>query len=292
VTGSAGALTFSGNRISHTSSGFYFYAGQGVVQHDIRLISNRLDHLHAPDLAATGAGQCVTIAGGRDQERDFVLTGNVCGPGIGDHYVQVGGVTGLTIEHNTFLGPADPEALTRHTHNNVLQVFGDSRDVTFSHNVIRATQSRGQTVLIQEGRFDHVAIDGNLWHEDPRCLTDTNCFSYAIEVYNAHGLSFQDNTIVDSRWGVLLTDLDPRSYTSGTDYRVTRNIVVGAVGNPDINFQYCAVRCVFDDNVTGDRSAHQDGAQRYVVDWTPSWQAEGPFVARGLPFAAGYRKAG
>ena len=292
VTGSATALTFARNRITRVTSGFYFYAGSGMVQDGIRVVGNRMDQLHAPDVSAAAAGQCVTIAGGAQQERRFTLNDNVCGPGIGNHYFQIGGIDGLTAEGNTFLGPVDPEALALRTHNNVLQVFGDSRDVNFSNNVIRNTQSRGQTVLIEEGHFDNITINGNLWQEDPKCLTDPNCFSYAIDVYNAHGLSFQNNTVINSHWGVLLTDTESQSYSSGSDYRITHNIVVGTSGNADISYQHCATNCVFDYNVTADESARQAGSRQYMIDWKPLWSAGASFAPTGLAFAAGYRNAG
>jgi hypothetical protein len=263
-----------------------------MLQDSIRVVGNQIDHLHAPDLSAAGAGQCVTIAGGAREERHFTLSDNVCGPGIGDHYFQVGGIDGFDAVRNTFLGPADPEALAQRTHNNVLQLFGDARNVTFANNAIRNTQSRGQTVLIEEGHFDNITIDGNLWQEDPRCLTDPNCFSYAIDVYNAHGLSFEHNTVINSHWGVLLTDTEAQAYPSGSDYRIAHNIVVGTSGNSDISYQHCAANCFFEYNVTADGSARQAGSRQFVTDWKPSWSAGASYTPAGLSFAAGYRKAG
>jgi hypothetical protein len=292
VTGAASRLAFIDNHLSGLGEGFYFYAGQGNEQDGIQVLGNHIDHLHAADLSAPGAGQCVTIAGGATEERNFTLNHNVCGPRIGDHYFQVGGIDGLTAEDNAFLGPVDPEALKQQTHNNVLQVFGDSRNINFSHNVMRNTESRGQTVLIEEGHFDNVTVDGNLWQEDPTCLKDPNCFSYAIDIYNAHGLSFQNNTVIDSHWGVLLTDVEPQSYPSGRDYQISHNIVVGTSGNYDITFQHCATHCTFDYNVTADDSAKQAGSHRYVTGWKPVWSAGAAHDPVGLDFAAGYRKAG
>src|SRR5690242_73913 len=155
VTGSASGLAFVDNTISHATSGFYFSAGPSETQTDIRVLYNRMDHLTAPSLGGVATAQCVTIAGSATEEHHFTVSHNTCGPGIGDHYFQVGGIDGLVADYNTFLGPPDNEVFTQGAHNNVLQIFGDSRNVDFSHNVMRDTESRGETVLIQEGHLDN-----------------------------------------------------------------------------------------------------------------------------------------
>ena len=97
--------------------------------------------------------------GGQDIASDFTFSHNVCGPGIGaaatsdagaSHYIQIGGITGVLADNNAFLGPMDPNYAKAGLHNNVFHVFGSSRDVEFSNNLMWHTQSRGQTILLEE----------------------------------------------------------------------------------------------------------------------------------------------
>ena len=289
--GPAANVTFRANTVSGAdgaTSGFYFY-GDGGLQRNMHVLGNRMSYLAPADLAPPGAGQCVTVSGGGSEERDFDISHNVCGPGIGDHYVQVGGIDGLTEDYNEFLGPAAPEALQDQAHNNVLQIFGDSENVEFSHNVIRGSESRGQEILIEEGRFVHVNIDDNLFVGAPRCLRYWNCYSYALGMCATDGLWFQHNTVIGYHWGVQVTHSggSPGCLASGRDYQVTHNIVVGTNDNSDITYGECEQRCVFDYNVTSDRSARQGGARHYVIDWRPRWRNRTTFGPLGLPFQAG-----
>ncbi len=297
LTGAASNITFQYDTVSGSfgaTSGFYFY-GDGKQQTNIKVLFNQMDHLAPPDLSPTGAGQCVTIAGTAQEEHDFDVSYNVCGPGIANHYTQVGGIDGLTEDHNTFLGPAAPEALRTQQHNNVLQVFGDSDGIDFSNNLIRDTDSRGQTVLIEEGQFSNLRIDHNLWDEDSQCLTNWNCYSYAFSSCASDGLQFDYNTVIDSHWGTLITNsLDGRTgcRASGTGYSVTHNVFVGTNGGEDISYAECMRDCVFDYNATQDASANRADSTHYVIDWAPHWTDPASFSAAGLPFAAGYDAGG
>lgn len=70
-------------------------------------------------------------------------------------------------------------------------------------------------------------------------------------------MTVQDNTIVDSYWGVLLTNSEKGSYSGGANYNMSRNVTVGAKGNPDVSYGGCLSSCMFDYNVTDDESAQQ-----------------------------------
>jgi hypothetical protein len=290
VTGSASELQFIYNNIQHATSGFYFSASPGNVQTGIRVSHNRMAHLVSPSLGGVATAQCVTIAGGATEERHFTVSHNVCGPDIGDHYFQVGGIDGLVADYNTFLGPPNSEIFSQGAHNNVLQVFADADNVEFSHNVIRNTESRGQTVLIEEGHFENIRIDDNLWQEAPICLVQEDCHSYAIQVYNAHGLSFSNNTVIGSYWGVILTTGESQSWPTGENYTITHNIVVGTRDNRDLSFLGCTSNCVFDYNVTDDGSSRQGGSQHHVARWRPRFRDTTWYEPIGLRFPAGFRR--
>jgi hypothetical protein len=292
-TGSASDLVFQFNTISGNNgagSGFYFYANGGT-QNNIQMVSNQLDHLAPSDLGPTGAGQCLTVAGGSGTEHNFTFSHNVCGPGIANHYTQAGGVDGLIEDGNTFLGPAAAEALSKQEHNNVLQIFGDSDNIDFSHNVVRDSDSRGQEILFEEGKLSSVTMNNNLFVGDPMCLTNSNCFSYAVALCASNGLQFNSNTVVGYHWGIQLTNSEGGStgcLARGTGYTITHNIVVGTNNNSDMTYAECSSQCSFDYNVTDDGSAAQPVSTHFVKNWKPSWTDSTSYLPVGLPFSAGY----
>lgn len=308
LTGTAGGVVFRNNTIENIPNGFayYFYANGsssgGYTQRGVKLLYNQIDHV----------GACLEVDGGSSVAFSFTFSHNVCGPGIGagattaknaSHYIQIGGISGFSAQSNAFLGPMDPNYQRVGLHNNVLHVFGDSSNIDFSNNLIWHGQSRGQTILMEEGRLEDITINNNLDVEDPACDRLGDCNGYAIYLYDASGLTVRYNAIVDSYWGLLLTNSSSGSLFRGRDYDISHNIVVGAKGNPDISY-HCLSGCVFDDNVTDDRSASQGGAMRSVTDFRPTWRSaswappapyfpppQGYYRATNLPPDLGYQTA-
>jgi hypothetical protein len=305
--GSPGGLVFRYNTISHNAHGYGFYFdaggnGHGGTQTGVHISHNRIDHV----------GECLAITRGADQEHAFTFSHNICGPelGYGDtqstqpgHYIEIGGIVGVKVDNNAFVGPAASNAASVGLHLNVFHIFNGASNVDFSNNILWHTDTIGQAVLLQEGRYDHVTIDNNLDVEDPACdAPRSDCKGYSFWTADDHGLSFQHNTVVDSYWGVLLTESQTGGdYDRGTDYRVTRNIVVGTDGGPDMSFGECSGSCVFDNNVTSDHSSRKDGAHIAVARWHPRWRSTswtptypyfrppaGYYRPIRLPFAAGY----
>ena len=304
--GPARDLTFRGNITSpggESGVGDFFYAGApGHVQAGIRILDSQMDHITNAKLdgnlsIGAAAGQCVTILGSAVEEHDFTVSGNVCGPGIGNHYYQVGGIAGFIGRDNTMLGPVSADALASGgcggggCHNNVLMIFGRSLEINWSDNVMRRTDSRGNTVLLV-GPLTDVTVDDNLDVEDPMCVTDANCHSTAYYLDNVHGLEFIGNTTIDSYWGLVLTryERSQGSLLSGRDYMIEHNIVAPAIPGGGINIEYndCDSDCVYDYNVTGDSSADRGGAAHSVTNWRPRWTELPWFQPLGLPFPAGY----
>jgi hypothetical protein len=306
-TGTPGGLVFQYNTVSHVAQGYAFYFdaggnGNGGTQTGVQILHNQIDHV----------GECLAVTRGTDQERAFTFSGNVCGPGIGygdtqstqpGHYIEIGGITGVTVDNNAFLGPADPNVATVGLHLNVFHIFGDASNIDFSNNILWHTQTIGQALLIQQGHFDSVTINNNLDVEDPACdASNSNCQSYSFWTADVHGLSFQNNTVVDSYYGVLLTESQTsQDYNGGTGYTFAHNIAVGTANGPDLSYGECSSSCVFDYNVTNDGSARQAGSTHNVVNWKPNWTSiswtptipysrppAGYYQPTGLPFAAGY----
>jgi hypothetical protein len=306
-TSTPGGLVFQYDTISHNPHdyGFYFDAdgnGRNGTQTGIKMLHNRIDHV----------GECLAVTRGIPEESAFTFSHNICGPGIGyqdtestqpGHYIEIGGVTGVRVDHNAFIGPADPNAAAVGLHLNVFHIFDGASNVDFSNNILWHTQTIGQALLFQEGQFSNVTIDNNLDVEDPACHSrNSPCMDYSFWTADDHGLSFQDNTVVDAYWGVLLSKSQTsEDYHGGTDYTVTHNIVVGTVEGRSLSFGECSASCVFDYNVTDDRSARQAGSRHHVVGWSPRWTSTkwapavpysrppaGYYHPTGLPFDAGY----
>jgi hypothetical protein len=290
LTDTNGGLVFEHNTITQIRQGYGFYFnpdgnGGSHAQSGVRMVSNRISQV----------GECLAIVGA---VRGFSFSHNVCGPGIGygdtastqpSHYIEVGGVDRLTVTGNSFLGPSDPNSDQADLHLNVLHLFGGATHVDFSGNLLWHTQARGQAILLQEGHFDDIRIDDNLDVEDPACGEHSGCANYMAEVADAHGLSFQNNTVVGAAYGVLLTESDESGdYPSGSDYVIAHNVVVGASGAPAISYGDCSSSCVFDYNVTDDGSAAKAHAAHSVTNWTPAWRPDSSYRAAGIPFVAGY----
>jgi hypothetical protein len=290
LTDTTGGLVFEHDTIARIRQGYGFYFdsdGDGGTHHQSGVVirDNRISEV----------GECLAIVGAA---RDFTFSGNVCGPGIGygdtastqpSHYIEIGGIDGLTVSDNTFLGPADSNSNAADLHLNVLHLFGGGRNIDFSDNLLWHTQARGQALLLQEGHFDNIRIDDNLDVEDPSCGQHSGCANFMAEISNARGLSFSGNTVVGAAYGVLVTaSSDSGDYPTGSDYVVTHNVVVGEDGAPAISYGGCSSSCQFDYNVTDDRSAARAGAAHSVTNWAPSWEPGSTFRAAGLPFAAGY----
>jgi hypothetical protein len=291
LTDTSGGLVFQFNTISHVRQGYGFYFdadGNGGThsQAGVELLYNKIDHV----------GECLAVV--RGAGRDFTFSHDVCGPGIGygdtqstqpGHYVEIGGIAGITVEDNSFLGPADPNIAAAGLHLNVFHLFGGGRDIDFSNNLLWHTQARGQAILFQEGHFDNVRIDNNLDVEDPACHAATStCPNYMIESAAAHGLSFTNNTVVGAYWGVLLTaSNESGDYPTGTGYQVSHNIVAGAGGGADISYGGCSSACSFDYNVTDDDSAAVGGSTHNVTHWVPTWTGASRYRPGRLPFPAG-----
>ncbi len=312
-------VVFQYNTIQNIQAGnaFYFYGGScgndAAKQTNISMLNNQMDHV----------GDCVTVAGGDSMEQNFTFKNNVCGPNIGygvttgnqySHYVEIGCIGGGTFDNNAFLGPYDATALSNTNvstavHNNVFHCFGDGSNVSFSNNIIWHAQSRAQTVLIQSGKMDNITLHNNLFVNDPFCHSDaSNCPAQDIEIYPTHGLTVTNNTIATTAWGLHFPSVcNDGCYASGQNGNISNNVVesAGIDGNNDYSdTSGCGSGCVTGNNVSYDSSA--PGSPN-VKNWAPSYTStswtppngepytappNGYYVAKGLPFTAGWDGAG
>jgi hypothetical protein len=188
-------------------------------------------------------------------------------------YLQSATPVHWVVDHNTFLGPS---LLGSHEdHQDLWQIFGGGRDITFTNNVARNTQTQ-ESLLFQEGAFSNVVVENNLFDHDSR--------GYTCQIYQSSGLVFAHNTIVGSRWGCLFRDLT--SSPPGNHYRVVHNLFADTREGNDVSTEGRAAGWgTYDYNVSSDGSA---GGPHSLRHWHPSWDDIHTYEPRGLPFAAGY----
>jgi nitrous oxidase accessory protein NosD len=271
ISPSAANISFLGNDITG-DNGIYMFGdyriGKRVEQ--VRIEGNRI---HDIDYAGTQeAGYGYGIEGVGDV-RHMTIRGNTIQSTASD-YIQSATPVDWVVDRNTFLGPS---LLGSHEdHQDLWQIFGGGRKVRFTDNVARDTETQ-ESLLFQEGTFDNVAVENNLFDHDS--------LGYTCQIYQANGLTFRDNTILGSHWGCLFRDL--ASAPPGSDYRVEHNVFADTEEGPDIGTEGRADEWGnYDYNVSSDGSARGPHSLRH---WKPSWSGPTTLEAQRLPFTAGYR---
>ncbi len=190
-------------------------------------------------------------------------------------YIQSASPVDFTVDGNTFLGPTLVDSHPQE-HQDLWQIFGGGKNITFSDNVARNTGTH-ESLLFQEGSFSNVVVVNNLFDHDSR--------GYTCQIYQSTGLVFRDNTVVGSYWGCLFRD-DP-SGAPGSGYQIDHNVFADTEAGADLSAEGRAAGWgTYDYNVSSDSSADEPNSVR---NWTPSWQDTVSYLPLGLPFTAGYR---
>jgi hypothetical protein len=274
LCGIAGGVTIKYNTIEDQPNGYGIYAyaqncGPGHTQTGVTVAYNQIDHV----------GSGIQINGNREEQFNWTISHNVIGPDIQyrgyGHYIEIGGVSTATIDHNAFEGPPDPGYENPTSHLNVVHVDNGQRNLTFASNIIWHCGCRAQTVLIQDTPMDNITIENNLDVEDPSCETDSNCYTSPLTVYAAHGLAFEHNTYVNGAWSASLAQTslgysDPRDMTAR--YNISAPASALGADQPNYSDWNCTSSCLTGFNVSGDGSADSAlGGTGNVVNWAPSW---------------------
>ena len=291
-------VIFQYNTLQNLPDTFAVYSypqsvGGNGVANGVQVLYNQFDHI----------GSCVELDGGSGMQENWTISHNVCGPDLGDgissandpsHYIQIGGVNGVTIDNNAFEGPYDSRGINDGPHNNVIHVWGTQSNVDIENNIMWHTDSRAQTILIEEGQTNNVTIKNNLDVEDPANFTNSNIYTMAWDVNKAHGETIENNTAISPYWGTMdgvLYQQSSGDYTSATNQTVSGNIVVPTASGGNANFNTsCASSCGYSGNVSGDSSAPGSGS---VTNWGASWQSTSWTPTSGSPWTpppAGYYK--
>ncbi len=231
------------------------------------------NYLHDLDYSGSqGAANGYGITGSNGVSH-FTITNNTIKSPASD-YIQSASPFDWVVDRNTFLGPS---LLGEHEdHQDLWQVFGGGKDIVFTNNVARDTETQ-EGLLFQEGTFENVDVENNLFDHDS--------LGFTCQVYQSTGLIFRDNTIVGSRWGCLFRDL--ASDPPGSGYEVDHNVFAETTEGAGLSEEGRAENWgTYDYNVSSDDSA--DGLHS-VRNWSPSWVDTTDYTPLGLPFAAGYR---
>jgi len=242
----------------------------GTEVTDVLIDGNNMHHLDYTGTQGTANGYGITASNGAAR---FTITGNTIKSPASD-YIQFASPDTVLIDRNTFLGPS---LLGSHAdHQDLVQIFGGGKNVTFTNNVARNTETQ-ESLLFQEGAFTNVVIENNLFDHDSR--------GYTCQLYQSTGMVFRNNTVVGSHWGCLFRDLS--SSAAGSGYQIDHNIFTNTAEGSDISTEGRAGSWgTYDYNVSEDGSA---GGSHSVRNWSPSWSDTTNYTPLGLPFAAGYR---
>ncbi len=259
-----------GNEITGRS-GIYLFGDYRIGKRisNVLIEGNQIHDIDYTGTQQTGYGYGIEGVG---DVRGMTIRGNTIRSTASD-YIQSATPVHWVVDRNTFLGPS---LLGSHEdHQDLWQIFGGGRDIAFTNNVARDTQTQ-ESLLFQEGTFREVVVENNLFDHDSR--------GYTCQIYQSSGLVFSHNTIVGSRWGCLFRDL--ASSPPGSRYRVVRNVFVDTRDGGDVSTEGRAAEWgTYDYNVSSDGSA---GGSHSLRRWSPSWAGSETYAPRGLPFAAGY----
>ncbi len=256
ITGVAGIYLFGDYRIDDRISNVLI---EGNDIHDLQYSGHQ----------DTGFGYGIEGVG---DVRNMTISENTIKSPASD-YIQSATPVDWVVDHNTFLGPS---LLGEHEdHQDLWQIFGGGENITFTNNVARNTETQ-ESLLFQEGAFENVDIENNLFDHDSR--------GYTCQIYQSSGLIFRNNTVVGSHWGCLFRDL--ASSPPGSGYEVDHNIFAETEASEDISEEGRAGDWgTYDYNVSSDGSAE---GLHSVRNWSPSWVDKTNYAPLGLPFSAGF----
>ncbi len=285
---------FVGNTIGNTAYGIVI-DGNSAPIYNVLIQGNYMHDLDFPGSSCTSpgpgyaGGQAVTIYDG-----DGVTVSHNTFRSISWHYIQGGGTArGMIVDHNLFEGPIPADRLNC-THLNVWQIWSGGSNDTFSNNIVRGSPGSPAAVtpiMFETGpgggtcadSMSNTTITNNLFYDDAT--------AYSIQVLTTTGMTVTNNTVIGSEYGVWVGRSD--TCGAGSTYNVSRNVIVeNRGGSQNLAMGECRSGCVFDYNVTQDSSAKANGAEHYVIGWSPSFANTTSYEPVGLPFTAGYQGGG
>jgi hypothetical protein len=269
---SSGGLTIEYNTIENQSNGYGIDSnpGSGNTQTGVSILYNQLDH----------DSTFIEVDGNATEQFNWTIAHNVLGPGENyggaGHYIQIGGITGVTIDNNAFEGPA---VFNSGAHNNVFHCFSFGptacTNVTFDNNIMWEADSRAQSVLITDYDLKNIQIENNLDVEDPACETGSSCPSSPFFVEKANGVTLLHNTSANAPWSINLSQCGDGCISNPDDYDAEYNIATGPSqsGQSSYGSWGCTSSCLAQYNTSQDNTANTVlGGTGNVINWKPNWQ--------------------
>jgi hypothetical protein len=210
----------------------------------------------------------------------FTVRGNTI-QSVAADYLQTDVAEDWKVEGNTFLGPSLVGTHPQE-HQDLWQDYAGGQDMVFADNVARRTGT-AESLLFQltypGDKFSGVTVENNLFDHDS--------VGFSIQIYQVDGLTFEDNTLVGSRFGSVFR-FDDR-FPPGSGYKVEHNIFAETTepDQVDLGVENGVQNWgTFDFNVSTDDSATGPGSVR---NWKARWGDEVDYPPLGLPIPAGFR---
>ena len=283
LSGNISDVTIEYNTIENqaTGNGIYSYPGSGgETANGVFILYNQIDNV----------GTGVEVDGDATESLNWTISHNVIGPNInyldeadgstGGHYIQIGGVTGATIDNNAFEGPQYYGTADTKSHLNVLHCFSFGptacTNLTFDNNILWHVQTRAQSILITDYDLTNIQLENNLDVEDPVCEPDTaNCPASPWFIEKAHGITLLNNTSANAPWSINLGTCGDGCISDPSGYNAQDNIATGPPQQGQENYGsfVCTSSCTAQNNVSQDNSATSWGSgSGDVINWKPNWQ--------------------
>ena len=211
-------------------------------------------------------------------QSDFTVRDNTI-QSVAADYLQTDVAKDWTVEGNTFLGPTLVGTHPQE-HQDLWQDYAGGRDMVFRDNIARDTGT-AESLLFQltypGDSFEDVKVENNLFDHDSA--------GFSIQIYQIHGLVFEGNTVVGSRFGAVFRRDD--RFAPGSDYQVEHNVFAETSVDNDLGVENGVENWgTFDYDVTSDNSAL---GPHSVRNWHPRWGNEVDYPPLGLPISAGFR---
>ena len=288
----------------HTNSGVYMEDRGGPEASHIQIEHNRFIGILTEGGSGCGSGkdggQAVTNHGATGVTVAYNLFKEVS-----YHYIQGGADNneGMSVDHNTFLGP-EPQPACEH-HDNVWQIWQGGKNSSFTHNLVWGeSQSSPQTnpisLIFENGaggrecsvRMEDFTVEDNLF-------VHATGSANLEQVGEIEGYTVKHNTA--SGFGAGWQGYDT-ACPGGSDHVITNNIMSSGATAGWSGFTCTGLGCVFNENVSGDgKSACEWGGGLCLVNWpgkfaNTSWTPTvanpcpptGYYKPEGIPFTAGY----
>jgi len=127
------------------------------------------------------------------------VTGSQCN----EDGIQTGGITGLTVDHNSFYDVIEDPTLV--IHDDAIQIFNGGSSMTFDHNYFH--DNCAQNLFIKDGSYSSITVTDNLFLRNST-VPPGGCAvgGITIQIFPVTGLVMTNNTEWTASGSVLRCD--------------------------------------------------------------------------------------